>query len=290
MAPIADALLVVLSPILPHVPESYVSWKPGVTPLSTWPSVTAALVAYLSTIFGIPSFLKGQQAKRLNTLFQVHNIFLTLGSGILLVLMVEEVAPIVWKHGLFYGVCGEGAWTARLELYYLVNYAFKYVELIDTVFLALKKKPLTFLHVFHHSATAALCFTQLNGRTSVSWVVISLNLAVHVLMYYYYYATAGGARIWWKKYITTMQITQFVIDLFATYFATYTHFSYKYAPSLPVLGDCSGAESAALIGCGLLTWYLVLFIQFYYKTYKADAGKKANGGNGTANRSELKNR
>jgi len=288
MAPIADALLAILAPVLPYLPESYVSWKPSVTPLSTWPAVSAALVMYLSTIFGIQSLLKDQQPKRLNTLFQVHNVFLCLGSGILLVLMVEEIAPIIWKYGVFYAFCGEGAWTPRLEFYYIVNYAFKYVELIDTVFLALKKKPLTFLHVFHHSATAALCFTQLNGKTSVSWVVISLNLAVHVLMYYYYYATAGGAKIWWKKYITTMQIAQFVIDLFSTYFATYSHFAYKYAPSLPVYGDCSGAESAALTGCGLLTWYLVLFIQFYRKTYQAEAARKANSVNGTANGKDLR--
>jgi len=30
----------------------------------------------------------------------------------------------------------------KLEFYYMINYYFKYLELLDTIFLALKKKPL----------------------------------------------------------------------------------------------------------------------------------------------------
>jgi hypothetical protein len=30
----------------------------------------------------------------------------------------------------------------RMEFYYMINYYFKYLELLDTVFLAFKKKPL----------------------------------------------------------------------------------------------------------------------------------------------------
>ncbi|PVF96095.1 elongase of fatty acids ELO [Serendipita vermifera] len=275
---LADILLAL--PI-PRPPTYLTSWKPGVTPLSTVPSVATTIALYLATIFGIHAFQQTRQPKKLNTLFQIHNVILSAGSGILLVLILEEMLPIVWKHGVFYSVCGEGAWTERLEAYYLFNYYFKYLELIDTVFLALKKKPLTFLHVFHHAATAALCYTQLDGRTIVQWTVISLNLAVHVLMYYYYYATAGGKKIWWKQYITTMQITQFVIDLFVVYFATYTHFAY--ARGWPASGDCSGGVPAALYGCALLTFYLVLFIDFYRRTYNAPAKKAVNGvanGNG----------
>lgn len=253
----------------------FTHWVPGSTPLSTTTEVVTAIATYLVIIFGGRELMRNRAPFKLQFLFRVHNFLLSAGSAILLALMLEEIVPILFKNGPFYSICNTRAFTPRLVSYYIINYYFKYVELIDTVFLVLKKKKLAFLHVFHHAATAILCYNQLEGKTSVQWVVIVLNLFVHVIMYYYYYATAGGAKIWWKKYLTTMQITQFVIDLFVTYFASYTHFAMVRFPFLPNMGDCAGSESAALFGTGLLTSYLFLFIAFYRATYKKAAGDKA---------------
>lgn len=278
---LADFLLTVVpKDTIPTYLKTYI---PGESPLSTWPVVTTALASYLAIIFGIREIMKDRSPQRLNTLFRIHNAFLSVGSLILLVLMMEEVGSIRLTNTTYGTMCDETSWTERLEFYYMINYYFKYIELFDTVFLALKKKPLAFLHVFHHSATALLCFVQLNGKTSVSWVVISLNLAVHVIMYYYYFATAGGAKIWWKKYLTSMQIIQFIIDIVIVYFGTYQHYAATHYHHLPHWSNCAGTETAALFGCGLLTVYLGLFINFYIQTYKKSAKGKQPKANGIAN-------
>ena len=91
-----------------------------------------------------------------------------------------------------------------------------------------------------------------------------------------------------------MQIIQFVIDLHLVYFgstcpsfaseqqftilAAYQHFVANYYQHLPHMGDCQGAESSAIFGCALLSSYLLLFVDFYFRTYKKPVkGSKSNG-------------
>ncbi|OAC98907.1 hypothetical protein MUCCIDRAFT_85454 [Mucor lusitanicus CBS 277.49] len=256
----------------------------GVTPLSTLHEVIIGCITYFTVIFGGQFLLSNASPVKCKMLNQLHNAFLTIVSLVLLVLLIEQLVPQLVNRGLYYTICSEEAWTQELELLYYLNYLVKYYELIDTVFLVVKKKKLgnavfphsvdgwltfraEFLHYFHHSMTMALCYTQLVGRTTVSWVPIVLNLTVHVLMYYYYFRTASGAKIWWKQYLTTMQIIQFVIDLVVIYTCTYSYYAYTYTSFMPNFGDCAGTESAAAFGCAILTSYLFLFINFYRITY-----------------------
>lgn len=110
MAPLADALVSLLPKnALPYYLTHY---TPPLTPLSTAPAVVAALVGYLTIVFGLREVMRDRQPLQMKLLFQLHNVLLSAGSGILLVLMVEEIFPIWRKHGLFYAMCGHGAWTS----------------------------------------------------------------------------------------------------------------------------------------------------------------------------------
>ncbi|KAF2865778.1 GNS1/SUR4 family-domain-containing protein [Massariosphaeria phaeospora] len=265
-----------LWPIFEKAYEATIGYKPqdfrftsGETPISTLQTCATILASYYIVIFGGRELMRRREPFQLNGLFKLHNFYLTVISGVLLALFAEQLIPTIYRHGIFFAVCDHaGGWTDKMVILYYLNYLTKFLELLDTGFLVLKKKPLTFLHTYHHGATAFLCYTQLVGHTSVSWVVITLNLMVHVVMYWYYFQSARGIRIWWKKYITIMQITQFVLDLGFVYFASWTYFTSTYWPWLPNAGKCAGEEFAAIAGICIISSYLVLFIGFYFATYK----------------------
>jgi hypothetical protein len=104
-------------------------------------------------------------------------------------------------------------------------------------------------------------------------------------MYWYYFQASRGIRVWWKRYITQLQIIQFIVDigmlhdsrvknlptLISTkgfiYFAMYTGFVSVLWPWLPNKGNCAGEPEGAYIGTAIITSYLVLFLAFYMKTY-----------------------
>jgi hypothetical protein len=127
--------------------------------MSTLKETTIAMGIYYLVIFGGRELMRNRPAFRFDALFKLHNFGLTVLSGTLLVLFLEQLIPTLMTRGVYHAVCDRaGGWTQPLVLLYYVrpcrtsnerltnasqlNYLTKYVEFIDTCFLFLRKKPL----------------------------------------------------------------------------------------------------------------------------------------------------
>lgn len=71
-------------------------------------------------------------------------------------------------------------------------------------------KPLTVLHIFHHSVVVVMAWLWLDQAQSLQQLALLTNTGVHVIMYYYYYRCALGKPPRWKRLVTNIQILQFV--------------------------------------------------------------------------------
>ncbi len=95
----------------------------------------------------------------------------------------------------------------------------RFIDLLDTVFFVLRKKEsqITSLHLYHHTVVPILCWVSFkyNAMIPIIRMFLVLNTAIHVMMYGYYALAAFGPSVqpylWWKKYITQLQILQFII-------------------------------------------------------------------------------
>ncbi|KAG6465127.1 hypothetical protein O3G_MSEX014949 [Manduca sexta] len=105
-------------------------------------------------------------------------------------------------------------------------------------------------------------------------ILALLNSIVHVVMYTYYLLSGLGPRfqkyLWWKKYVTKMQLIQFILMLA---YCAWTHFSPR----------CQYASGFTYFICTNITIFLFLFLNFYSKSYKKRIEKKVNADSETRN-------
>ena len=147
----------------------------------------------------------------------------------------------------------------------MVFYLSKFYELGDTFLLCIKGNRTIPLHIYHHIIVLFVTWGSCVFDTFEGLSVVILNSMIHVVMYTYYLLTVLGQKVWWKKYMTTAQIVQFLI-LFA-YVSICLYLSHTRADAC---GD--RAHLITLWGFYLVDIsFVVLFSLFFLSTYKPKA-------------------
>ena len=108
------------SAVMGYSPQDF-DFQPRVTPMSTLKESGFAILAYYVIILGGRELMRNRPAFKLNTLFMIHNFYLTSISAILLALFLEQLIPTLYNHGLFFTICEkDGGWTPQLVILYYV--------------------------------------------------------------------------------------------------------------------------------------------------------------------------
>lgn len=136
----------------------------------------------------------------------------------------------------------------------------KIIDLADTVFFVLRKKhnQLSFLHVYHHGSMIFNWWLGLKyAAGGQAFFNALLNSAVHVVMYSYYFLSTLGPWIqpylWWKKYLTQLQLIQFVMIITHMLVGLYHQCDFPHILTYIVLIYCSTL--------------IILFSNFYLQSY-----------------------
>lgn len=155
--------------------------------------------------------------------------------------------------GSYIGSGGGGIWAFLFPLS-------KLPELVDTVFIVLRKQKLVILHWYHHVTVFIYCWFSYAFPISTGIWFGMVNYSVHAIMYAYYAVKASGRNPprWVAKSITTIQLSQMFAGILLNYLAIKSLYENK---------TCEMNPFAIGISIFFYASYAVLFGNFYYWTY-----------------------
>eukprot|EP00039_Didymoeca_costata_P009834 m.131177 g.131177 ORF g.131177 m.131177 type:complete len:256 (+) comp14616_c0_seq3:892-1659(+) len=241
-------------------------WEYGVTPLSSLQAIGCAWLCYFTTLILLQKFMEGREPFKLRQVTALHNLILMIWSAGMFASVLYGLWLLYDRYGYASLFCAanDEQTTGIVAFSLYVYHISKFYELFDTVIIILKKKKLIFLHWYHHSIVMVMTWIWNHYRINVGSQGMLANTLVHVFMYYFYFQSALGNKVWFKKYITSMQIVQFFVSFLITVEFKRLTFS----------GPCIGGEFGPIdftVLCNVS--FFILFLNFYRKTY-SDGNKK----------------
>lgn len=250
------------------------SWGPGVgVELATaymYPIIIASLL-YLPLTYGLRRYMQNRPAYSLKGVAFLWNLSLSFLSllGFLTVLIQQPKMLVVSMHP-------ERYFCPPVRVVITIFTLTKAVEFGDTLLLVLKKKPLSFLHLYHHLTVSLYCWHAQYINADFAHGFAIMNLAVHAVMYFYFSLTCfltptrkstpasekgcctrltAIQRMLYKSrpLITMLQIAQMLVGMYLSYQGIY-------------LKDRMQVFNAQL-ALAMYTSYAILFLHLYCSSY-----------------------
>lgn len=216
---------------------------------------------YILAIFGAQHYMKNRRRFELRRPLAAWSGFLAVFSIAGAARTLPELLHVLHYEGWYGSVCSPSYFTSEPTSFWAFMFVIsKVYELGDTIFVVLTKKPLIFLHWYHHISVMIYVWYSYTDHTAPGRWFMVMNYIVHSFMYTYYALKALRVSVprFISISITSLQILQMVMGVVVNYFV----FSAKKS-QLP----CNQTDFNLACCSAMYTSYLLLFSHFFYNTY-----------------------
>lgn len=216
--------------------------------------------------------MKEKSPMDLKRLLGAWNGFLAIFSFIGAVRVVPHLFLMLYSQGFEYTLCRAGhiSYGSGAPGFWVCAFIWsKYFELIDTVFLVIRKKSVIFLHWYHHCSVLLYCWHSYVWEMPTGVYFVAMNYTVHAVMYFYYFLAAICEKPpRWAFSVTLLQISQMAIGIAITL----VHLLILIKNTVP---NCDGYLPNLIAALCMYTSYFFLFAQFLFRRYCKRPGGKA---------------
>jgi len=245
-----------------------------------WINSIVISLAYVLVIFLGEKFMRDRAAFDLKKALTVWNFAAALFSILGAIRMTPEFFHVLRNYGFRYSICTSGYTQLRVTGFWATVFTLsKALELIDTAFIVLRKRPVIFLHWYHHVTVMLLTWYGFKDHPSPARWFIWMNYSVHGVMYTYYGVRAIGWRTakWISVTVTTMQISQMLVGCYIAYdiYTAKAHGEF-----------CQQTPIHLRFTIIVYFSYLILFVQFFYEAYLKRGRGRAKKAMATTNGEE----
>ncbi|XP_006831348.1 PREDICTED: elongation of very long chain fatty acids protein 3 [Chrysochloris asiatica] len=226
-----------------------------------WTTSFSISVIYLLLVFVGQNYMKARKGFNLQKPLIMWSFTLAIFSILGTVRTWSFMGTVLYRAGPKYSVCYTSFIENSAVRFWSILFTLsKIIELGDTAFIVLRKRPLIFVHWYHHSTVLVFTFFGYNKKMAAGGWFMTMNFGVHAIMYSYY--TLRAAKMNPPKMlpmlITSLQIVQMFFGAFVsslTYIWRHEH-------------GCDKTTMEQFIWSSILySTYFILFAHFFCQAY-----------------------
>ncbi|XP_075391266.1 very long chain fatty acid elongase 3 [Tenrec ecaudatus] len=225
-----------------------------------WSASFSIAFTYLVLIALGQKYMKARKSFNLQKPLFLWSLSLAIFSILGAVRTWSFMGTLIYKIGFKYSVCyASFTENSVIKFWSILFILSKIIELGDTAFIILRKRPLIFVHWYHHSTVLVYTsFAYKNKFPAGGWYM-TMNFGVHAIMYTYYSLKAlrmNPPRML-SMFITSLQILQMfagALVCFLTYVWRHDH-------------GCESTTADGFWAAVLYLSYFILFTHFFCQAY-----------------------